>query len=411
MIRAAGHFRQAGKTICLIMPLIMLLPGIAQAQTTPSVTVDVSLGGTADSNPFLETNGASTVSATLKVEPRVYWEDETTSVAVDGSLRVTQYMQRYGNDIGGRIGAQVRKQLDKRTYLAASAGFQSSRSTLRDDFLADLNGSLDTAKFPALVFNDLTIVGRRTRVMTLDAYVGLDHTISEDDAVNVFGTTAYSRFGESTESDYRTGTLGLRYRRRVTERTSATAGVTATVADYIGLNNGDARIISPQIGIENKIDERLSWTANLGVSIASVDNEQRMARTSAYLTASLSLCDKGVKSALCGSLTRSAEPTAFGGIRPVTNVAFSYERQLTLNDRLSVSGRYGRIGQSSNPALVAQPRDSELFGLSATYNKSVNDRFSLFVSPSFTKVVEKLARNESNYSVTVGVKLRLGKLR
>lgn len=411
MSRAVVLLRCVGSTVCLCAPLYLMNPGAVQAQTTPSVSVDVSLGGTADSNPFLETNGASTISATLQVEPRVYWEDETTSIAIDANLRLSQYMEQYGNDIGGRIGIQGRKQLDKRTSLALSAGFQSSRSTFRDDFLANLNGSLDTIKFPALVFNDLTIVGRRTRVMTLDAYVGLDHIISEDDAINVFGTTAYSRFGGSIQSDYRTGTLGVRYRRRLSERTSATAGVTATVADYVGVNTGDARIISPQIGIENKINERLSWTANLGVSIASVDNEQRAAQTSAYLTAALSLCDKGVKSALCGSLTRSAEPTAFGGIRPVTNVAFSYERQLSLNDRLSVTGRYGRIGQSNTLLSVAQPRSSQLFGVAATYDKVINDRLSFFITPSFTKVIEKPLRNASNYAITVGVKMRLGKLR
>ena len=101
----------------------------------------------------------------------------------------------------------------------------------------------------------------------------------------------------------------------------------------------------------------------------------------------------------------------FGGIRPVTNVAFSYERQLNLEDRLSVSGRYGRIGQSKNMVLSQQPKDSELFGLSGTYSKAVNERFSLFVAPSFTKVVESSNRNESNYSITVGIKLKLGKLR
>ena len=411
MSRTAALLRCVGNTVCLCIPVVLMDPATVQAQTTPNVSVDVSLGATADSNPFLETNGSSTISATLQIEPKVYWEDETTNVSLDANLRVSQYMERYGNDIGGRIGVQGRKQIDKRTSLAVSAGFQSSRSTFRDDFLANLNGSLDTVKFPALEFNDLTIVGRRTRVMTLDAYVGLDHTISEDDAINLFGTTSYSRFAGSAQSDYRTGTLGARYRRQLSERTSATAGVSATVADYVGINTGDARIVSPQIGVENRINERLTWTANLGVSIASVDNSQRVARTSAYLTAALSLCDKGVKSALCGSLTRSAEPTAFGGIRPVTNVAFSYERQLTLNDRVSVTGRYGRIGQSDAAFTVIQPKNSQLFGAAATYDKAINDRLSFFVSPSFTRVLEKPLRNASNYAVTVGVRMRLGKIR
>ena len=405
------RFRQFGRNARLLVPACLMFPTVIYAQTVPTVTVDISVSGGADSNPFLEQNGTSTFSASLQIDPKVYWEDETTNVVVDASLRATQYMERYGNELGGRIGVDARKRLDARTSLAVSAGFQSSRSTLQDFLLGNRNAQLDAVIFPPIEYTDVTIAGRRTRIMALDSYLGLDHALGEDDSVNIFGATSYSKFGGSSVTDFRTGTLGVRYRRRVSERTSATAGVTTTVADYVGVDNGDARIISPQIGIENKLTERLQWTASLGASVASVNDERRLARTKTYFTGGLSLCDKGTKSALCVTMSRAAQPTALGGLRAITNVDFTYERQLNQKERLTISGRYGLTGRNSIATTTTLPNRSHLLGLSAAYTKNINERFAFIIAPSFTKAVESRLRNETNYAISVGIKLRVGKLR
>jgi hypothetical protein len=381
------------------------------AQTQPRVTVDVSVNGGADSNPFLEPGGDAALSATLLVEPRVYWEDETTSVVVDSSLRMTQYLQRYGNDIGGRIGVLARKQLSTRTSLSASAGFLTSRSTLQNFFLGSLNAPLNPSQFPEVTFTDVTVAGRRNRVQTLDASLGLDHIISEEETISFVGSTSYSRFSVSDQSDYRTGSLGARYRRQLSERTSVSAGVTGTIVDYVGVNNGDARIISPQLGIENKINERVSWTASLGVSLVATDNEIDEARNKTYLNGALSICDKGVTSSFCGSVSRSAEPTSLGGVRAVTNLAVIFDKQLSRNERLILSGRYGQTSQSSTPLILPELRNSQLYGVSGTYSKDLSERLAFVVTPSFTKVVERRFRDEANYAIRVGIRLRLGKLR
>lgn len=405
------NLRKVGKSVYIVLPACLLLPTGVAAQTDPRVTVDVSLNGSAESNPFLEPGGSSAFSATLQVDPKVYWEDETTSLVVDSSLRMTQYLERYGNDIGGRVNVLARKQLSTRTSLSASAGFQSSRSTLQDFFLGSLSTPLNPVQFPDVTFTDVTVAGRRTRVETLDATVGLDRILSESETLSVFGATSYSRFSGSDQFDYRTGTIGTRYRRQLSERTSLNASVTGTVADYIGTRNGDAWIISPQAGIENKINERISWTASLGVSLASVDNEFGVSRKETYLTGAFSICDKGVESALCGSVSRSAEPTALGGVRAVTNVAVLYDKQLSRNERLILSGRYGQTSQASTPLSVTGVRNNQLFGVSGTYAKEFSNRLSFVVTPSFTKVVERRLRDETNYAITVGIRLRLGKLR
>lgn len=411
MSLAVRHIQQAGKAACALLPAIFIMPTATFAQTEPRVTIDVSANGTAESNPFFETNGKSALSANLQIDPRVYWEDEKTSVVVDANLRMTQYLQRYGSDIGAGVGVRASRQLNTRTSLNASAGFQSSRSRVQDFFLGSLNAPLDPVDFPDVTFTDATVAGRRTRVQTLDASLGLDHILSEDQTVGVFASTSYSRFSGSDQSDFRTGSLGARYRRQVSERTSVTASLVGTVADYLGTTDGDARILSPQIGIENKINERVSFTANLGVAFASVDDATQVSRNKTYLTGAVSICDKGVVSAICVTASRSAEPTALGGIRAVTNLAMVFDKQLSRKDRIILSGRYGQTSESSTSLAVLGARNTQVYGVSATYSKELTERLSFVMSPSFSKVVERRLRDEANYAITIGIRLRLGKLR
>jgi hypothetical protein len=394
-----------------LIPAIVMWPTPVFAQTEPRVIIDVSANGAADSNPFFEPDGDPAFSATLQVDPKVYWEDETTSVVLDASLRMTQYLQNYGNDIGGRVGVLARKQLNTRTSLNASAGFQSSRSRVQDFFLGSIDAPLDPVEFPDVTFTDVTTAGRRNRVQTLDASVGIDHILSEEDTVSFVGMTSYSRFSAPDQRDFRTASLGTRYRRQLSERTSVNAALTGTIADYLGTNNGDARIISPLVGIENKVDERISWTASVGVSLASVDDAFGEASNNTYLTGAFSICDKGIQSALCGSVSRSAEPTALGGIRAVTNVAVVYDKQLSQKERVILSGRYGQTSQGSTPLLLPGEQNSKIYGVAGTYSKEINDRLSFVAAPSVTKYIQNGVRDETNYAITIGIRLRLGKLR
>lgn len=395
----------------LLAPACSMLPHVAYAQTKPLVAVDVSVVGTGDSNPFLVTNGESSASATLKVDPKVYWQDEISTFTLDGGLRVSKYSNRYGSDIGGRLGVQSDVKLDERTSLFARAGYQSSRSTLQDNFFGNIGIPLNPGAFPEVPLTDVTIAGRRVRIKTLDATVGINRALTTKDTIGVTAATSYSKFGGAVGSDYRTASLGLQYGRLLSERTTVTASLNATVADYIGINIGDAKIISPQIGIQRQLSERLRWSASLGVSYASVDDQLKISRNELYASGAFSLCSTGLNRSFCASVSRGAGPTALGGISAVTNVAFNYDQKISLKDRFSVNARYGMTDQSSDPAFATLRRNSQILGASATYTRDVNERLSLMVAPGYTKISEKQFRRESNYSIMAGVTFRFGKLR
>lgn len=389
-----------------------ILPHAARAQAEqPRINVDISVGGVADSNPFLLTNGDSAASVTVKIEPKVIWEDENSSAIIDSSFRLSQYTNELGSDEAARIGAQAQKQLDERTSISVRAGFQSSRSTLQDSFFLDPGDPFGPGFVPEIPLTDVTIAGRRARVNTYDASAGIDHILGPADSISFSVATSYSKFGNNVGSDFRSGFGNLQYSRRLSERTVVNASVNAGVVDYLGGDTGDATIISPQFGIQHSLSERLSLNASAGVSYTEIDQGVGTRRNDAYISGQISLCDRGVSSSFCASASRSAQPTALGGISAVTNLAINYDLKVSLKDRVSISGRYSRTDRSSNITFASGRGKSQVYGVQAVYSRYINDRLSFDIMPSFTKIYEPLIERDPNFSIIASVRLRLGKLR
>ncbi|MEH6757975.1 MAG: hypothetical protein V7676_10715 [Parasphingorhabdus sp.] len=412
MIYKVIHKVRVRRSALLLAASCSIFPHAAWAQANqPRATVDISVGGVFDSNPFLLTNGDSAAAVTIKIEPKVVWEDESSSALIDSSFRLSQYTNQYGSDEAARIGAQASKQLDERTSISARAGFQTSRSSLQDSFFSNSADPFDPGFIPDIPLTDVTVAGRRVRVNTFDASTGIDYALSPADSISFSATTSYSKFSNNAGSDYRTGFGNLQYSRRLSERTSIFASVNAGVADYIGRNVGDATIISPQFGAQYSLSERISLNASAGVSYAAIDDGIGARNNNTYISGRLSLCDRDVRSSFCGSVSRSAEPTALGGISAVTSLAVNYDLKLSLKDRVSVSGRYGRTDRSSDPIFAAVRGKSEVYGIQAVYSRYFSDRVSFDVIPSFTKIYEPSVKRDANYSVMASVRVRLGKLR
>lgn len=411
MTRNNVRFRRFIKIMLGLGVVCSIPPDLVYAQTEPRAIADISVTGTSNSNPFLETNGRSALSATLEIDPAIYWEDERITASINGGLRISQYADRYGTDIGARLAAQANERLDERTSLFARAGFQTSRSTLQDNFFGKSDAALNPADFPAVTLTDVTIFGRRNRVNSLDASVGVDRSLSANDSIEITAATSYLKFGGSVGLDYRAGSVSFQYGRQLTERLMITASFEARTADFIGINNGDAKFLSPRIGIQRQLSESLKWSANIGISYAAVNDQFRATRNIVYISGNFSICNSGLNRMICGSVSRSAGPTALGGISAVTNAAFNFEQKLNLRDRFTLSGRYGRTDQNSNMVLVGTRGTNQIIGVLANFSRDISERLSLVVTSSFTNIAENELRRASNYSAMLGVKFRLGKLR
>ena len=411
MIKVSNHRNYVRTSAMLLAATSCILPQAARAQAArPQVTVDVSVGAEYDSNPFLIPNGDSAGAATVTVTPKISWEDESSTAVIDSTFRLSEYSNGYGSDEAARIGAQASERVSERTTVFARAGFRTSRSSIRDSFFLDPTDPSGPGFVPEVPLTDVTIVGRRVRVNTLDASLGVDHVISPADSISVSASTSYTKFGNGAGSDYRSGFGTIQYRRRLSERTSVSVSANAGVADYINQAAGDATIISPQLGIEHQLDEKTSLAASAGVSFAAIDQGVGPRRNNTYAAGSFSVCNQETRSSLCATASRSAQPTAVGGISAVTSLNVNYDLRLSRKDRVALSSRYGRADRNSDPAFAAVRGRSEVYGVRAVYTRYINDRVYLNIIPSAVRFHEPLRRSDSNYSILATISVRLGKI-
>lgn len=396
-----------------IMMLACGLFGTAQAQE-PQVTVDVSAGASVSTNPFLYVDSKAAAAATLEVRPMIVWENESGRTSLDGTLRLAQYSQRYGNDFSGRAGVASNQKLDERTTLSMAGFYQTSRSVVQDGFFFPIEAPLDPGSIPdpSIPPVDTSIAGVRTRRQNAGASIGLSHAIDERSSVDAGVSFDAAFVDRNVGFDYQNLSGHIGYQRQLTERTALTASVSVGRVNYLGRRVGDSTIISPQLGLRQKLNSRLSLVAGAGFSYVRTDlvTGVRSGRTS--FSGDVGLCDEGRNRTLCVSANRSAQPTALGGVSNVTAIAVNYDAQLSEKDRLAFSGRYGRTDQSGEAGFPLQTRITDIVGASATYSRKLSDRVSLNVTPAFTKIYSNTqGRRDANYSLMVGVTVRFGKLR
>lgn len=389
------------------------MPVAAFAQQ-PEVTVDVSVGGSVSTNPFLYADKGTALAGNVGVRPLILWQDEVGQTAIEGDLRLAQYTNRYGTDLSGRIGVSSNRRLDEKTTLSLSSSYQSLRSAIQNNFLLAGQDPLNPSNDPIPVIPpvDTTIAGIRSRTQAANASVGVTRVIDEVSTINAGVSLTGSFVSDNAGFDYRNLSGQIGYERKLTERFSLTAGLQGGVVDYLGRSTGDSKIFSPQIGIRQQLTSRLTFVASAGISYVVTDigagNDAK--RTS--FSGSAGLCDRGLDRNLCISASRSAQPTALGGVSSVTAIAANFDVVLSQKDRVSLAGRYGKTDQRGDTGLPTQVRVTDIIGVSGTYSRQLNDRMTFTVTPGYTKIYgDTQGRRGSNASLMVGVTMRFGKLR
>ncbi len=130
--------RQFGKAALLIVPACAMTPQIAAAQSEPRAVLDVSVGGTADSNPFLQANGEAAGSVVLKVDPKVFWEDESTNVTLDGGLRYLNIRIAMAATQGFGLGRKAQRKSMSELHLPWPRDFNHPDRRFRTRFLVTI---------------------------------------------------------------------------------------------------------------------------------------------------------------------------------------------------------------------------------------------------------------------------------
>lgn len=382
----------------------------AFAQSPPEMTLDVSVGGGIATNPFLDGNSKTSGSATIAISPSIVVDDGLGETRLSGDLRLTQYLQRYGSDFSGALDAATTRKLDERTQLQISASARTSRSALRDGLIfasapGDTPGPLVPPLSPIL---DTTLAGTRARTTVIATTISIAHQLDEVSGINAGVELNGTYIGKDAGFDYRSVSTFLGYQRKLSPRTTVTLGTQVGGVDYLGRRLGDSLIVSPRAGVQQQLSDRLNLIADAGISFVRTavvgGHSERVS-----FAGSLGLCDRSPNRSLCLSASRSAQPTALGGVSTVTTAALSYDARLSRVDRVSLGARYGRTNEDG--AGLPLTRVTDFVGASATYSRDISERVALTVTPSYAKFFDDLQPRRANYALTFGLTMKFGKRR
>lgn len=382
----------------------------ASAQSEPELAVDVSVGGGVATNPFLAADSKTSGFATVGIAPSIVIEDELGETRIGGNLLLTQYLQRYGSDISGSIDGSTTRRLDEQTSVRISASASTARSATRDSLSfgsapMEVQGPLAPPTLPVI---DTTIVGTNARTTRIGANLGISHLLDELSSVSADIALNGTYIGDDVGFDYRNAITTLVYQRKVGPRTTLTLSTEVGAVDYLGQRIGDSVIVSPRVGIQQQLNNRLSLVANAGISyVRTVIGGGRSEQIS--FAGDVGVCDRGASGNLCLSAGRSAQPTALGGVSTVTTASLNYDARLSRVDGISLGARYGRTNQDG--AGLPFVRTTDFIGASATYSRDLNERLALTVTPGYTKLYDDMQPSSANYSLMFGLTIKLGKRR
>jgi len=393
--------------------IAVAVPSLAVAQQATPYTIRVSGGLEASSNPFLLEQDAGAVSAFIAVDPTIFVEEGRNTTVIDGSLRAAQYSNDYGTDASGSLRISTQRALTERTELGLSASINSTRRSFLDGLANGARAGLpaDPAALPDAVSIDPTLVGALVRSTTISAIGSIEHQLTPVSSLTA--SAAYSRQQFSNDAGFgvRSASGSISYGRKIAPRTVVSLGGQFASNNFDGPQGGDANVYKLQTKAEHEIGTR--WSVAFGAGVDLVDRNLGLAgrETSTLLSGDLSLCNKGLRSRLCVTGRRAAQPTALGGVSTVVSVGVSYELELSENDLMTFNSQYGRSNLGQDTGSAAAGTVVDVIGATANYRHDLSDRTALFVTAGYSEVSDDLRDVSPNAFVRVGVTLSFGRLR
>ena len=393
----------------------------AAAQDAPRPELRISGGMEVSSNPFLLPEGAEEgVAAYISVDPSIFLEEGRNTTVLDGSLRATQFFNGYGTDASGSLGLRTERGLSERTRLNLGARIISSRRPFLDGLVgADDNlGANDPNALPEPPVLDPTLIGEVIRSTTISATGGIAHALSPTSSLSATAALSRTDFSNNFGFDVRSVSASLGYGRQISPQTAlsltgqfASFDFSENAPEFSGAELGDTRVYSLRPGLETQIGSRWSLSLAGGVDLVNRDLGLEGSDTSTLVSGNLSLCNTGLRSSLCVSGQRAAQPLAIGGVATVLSVGVTYRLEISQDDTVNFRSQFGRTDQSLDEGFQTGITEINIFGVNGSYTRDLSNQTSLNVTIGYTDVSDNLRNVPSNLFARVGITLAFGRRR
>jgi hypothetical protein len=411
--------------------LIILTAALAAQATTgsgstppPSAAETTSSGPKAGQSTYVDVEGGAGYSTNPRLTLNSHSGSGFGRIAVHAvhtrrSVRTTTLVSLYAenvtytNDYGsnqslsfyGRHDAAVTEHLSVFGDLSGSyqQGGQLDTRILVVPVVPPLNGVPGT---PILLPPGTDFLTVRGKVYNLAAHAGAQIALSPRDNLSVTSglerTVFHSGFARTS---YTSVPVSLAYDRRLSERSTVGARLSAVDTDYNGPAN--VRVITPQVTGRVALSPFISFSGALGVSFARVDDGIRI-RHSTGLAANASLCSTTETGSLCGHVSIDQQTATAAGPSKSMSAGVEYSRRLDADSTLSFALGVDRFSTPIS-VVVGQPFSrSTYYRASAEYSRRIGRRLFGGADLSARKLTEAGPDPKTDLNGSLFIRYRFG---
>lgn len=394
-----------GAAALLLTGALAALAGAPAVAQETRAAVDVAVGGSYSSNPFLIRDGGAGAFATeLSVTPQVTFLDERSEATLAAHYRRSDYLTRYSAADSYGVSAQGRRALSPTVNARANLSLNSS--IVGQNGLGVV-GVVDPTPNPVPGTPDIAVIGLNQRQNAISAGLGADWRFGPRDTLTgqvSINRITYGDAGSFALLSSRTTAATVGYSRALSERTSIGVQGSASWIDY-DQPGFSGTTYSPQFTFTRQVSEALNFSLGAGVIFLSSTTPLGTSKVTGF-SGSFNGCRTAGRSTQCLRGYSDAQPTGLGDVSRRYGGALDYSYRLREADVLRATVEYSRLAATTDTTVQAA-NVGFLTGL-ASYERRFTRRFFAGASVGYRQATGNGFGNPSDTTFRLFLRTRLG---
>lgn len=402
MRRAATLAR--GASVLLLTGTLTALPLAPLDAQETRAAVDVSVGGSYSTNPFLIRGGGAGAFATeLAVTPQVTFLDERSEATILARYRRSDYLTRYSAAEGYGVAAQARRAMTPTLTARADLSFDSS--IIGQNGLGVV-GVVDSTVQPTPGTPDIAVIGLNQRQNAIVAGLGADWRVGPRDTLTAQGSVSRITYDGNSAAllSSRTTAATVGYSRALSERTSIGVQGSGSWINY-DRPGYSGHTYSPQFTLNRQISQQIRFSLGAGVIFVSSTTPFGTSNVTG-LSGTFNGCREAGRTTQCLRAFSDAQPTGLGDVSRRYGGTFDYSYRLRESDVVRATIDYSHLTATSNTTL--QVPSVGFLGGSVSYERGFTRRLFAGASVGYRQATGDGFGNPNDVTFRLFLRTRLG---